>query len=140
MDIGEKSNDANLEFEQLKLLFDYTKFHIGLYTTIATIFGALFAAGDKVPLRFQPVLLLCSAISVCIAGAAGGIIASSIPAFDSYSKFWDSPIGPLWFKGMKAKCWTHIEHIAFWIAIGLAIGSVLAPYAFEKPQHGLGYS
>ena len=29
-------------------MFDYTKFHIGLYTTVATIFGGLFAAGDKI--------------------------------------------------------------------------------------------
>ena len=34
------------ELEQLKLLFDYTKFHIGLYTTIATIMAALIASND----------------------------------------------------------------------------------------------
>lgn len=37
VDTDGEPHDANIEFEQLKLLFDYTKFHIGLYTTIATI-------------------------------------------------------------------------------------------------------
>jgi len=31
--------ERDTELEQLKLLFDYTKFHIGLYMTIATIWS-----------------------------------------------------------------------------------------------------
>lgn len=34
----------NADLEQLKLLFDYTKFHIDLYTTIATISSGLVAS------------------------------------------------------------------------------------------------
>jgi hypothetical protein len=72
--------EKDLEFERLKLLFDYTKFHIGLYTTVATIFGGLIAASDTVPFTFYPQLLFASVICICIAGIAGGTIASSIPA------------------------------------------------------------
>lgn len=37
--LEEMKLQSNRELEKLKLLFDYTKFHIGLYTTVATIFG-----------------------------------------------------------------------------------------------------
>ncbi|KYK44016.1 MULTISPECIES: hypothetical protein [Bradyrhizobium] len=140
VDTDGEPHDANIEFEQLKLLFDYTKFHIGLYTTIATIFGALFAASDKAPIRFSPVLLLCSAVLVCIAGGAGGIIASSIPGFSSYKKFWDSSIGPAWCRKMKAEYWTYVEHAAFWAAVILALASIVFPHVFDGLPHGRGYS
>jgi hypothetical protein len=112
------------ELEKLKMLFDYTKFHIGVYTTIATIFGGLFAAGDKVPIKFYPPLLMASIISICVAGWAGGTIASSIPGYSSYTTFWKAPIAPLTFTGFKAEYWTYIEHTAFWVAVVLALLSI----------------
>ena len=114
------------ELEKLKLLFDYTKFHIGLYTTVATIFGGLFAASDKIPFKFHPDLLLASVIFMCIAGWAGGTIASSIPGYSSYTTFWSAPIAPMRLPGFKAEYWTYIEHISFWIAVVLALLSIIA--------------
>src|SRR5947209_14009409 len=90
--------DADRELEQLRLLFDYTKFHIGLYTTVATIFGGLIAASDKGPFKFHPKLLFASVACICIAGIAGGTIASSIPGYSSYKTFWESRIAPFRFK------------------------------------------
>jgi hypothetical protein len=113
------------EFEKLKLLFDYTKFHIGLYTTVATIFGGLFAAGDRVPFKFQPHLLLASVIFMCTAGWAGGTIASSIPGYSSYTTFWNARIAPMRLQGVRAEYWTYIEHTAFWIAVVLALLSII---------------
>lgn len=113
------------EFEKLKLLFDYTKFHIGLYTTVATIFGGLYAAGGRIPLTFNSSLLLCSVIFLCIAGWAGGTIASSIPGYSSYTTFWNASIGPMRLRGFKAEYWTYIEHVAFWIAMAFAVLAIL---------------
>jgi hypothetical protein len=123
--LGEASMAVDRELEQLKLLFDYTKFHIGLYTTVATIFGGLVAASDKVPFKFHPTLLLSAVGFICIAGIAGGTIASSIPGYSSYKEFWNAPIAPFKFKGMKAEYWTYVEHGAFWIAVVLALASIL---------------
>ena len=33
--------DGDVQLEQLKLLYGYTKFHIGLYTTLTTAYIAL---------------------------------------------------------------------------------------------------
>ena|SRR5581483_6843431 len=114
------------ELEKLKLLFDYTKFHIGLYTTLATIFGGLIAAkvGEKTLFEFEWKLLLASVICICIAGLAGGVIASSIPGFGGYQEFWKADIAPFKLRGFKAEYWTYIEHTAFWIAVVLAILSI----------------
>jgi hypothetical protein len=143
--------EANRELERLKLLFDYTKFHIGLYTSVATIFGALIAASvasDKgtqggstgtAPffIHFAHGWLIASVIFICIAGIAGGTIASSIPGYRGYTEFWNAEIGP--FRGkpirlfgislkplrFKAENWTYIEHGAFWVAVVLALISIV---------------
>jgi hypothetical protein len=113
------------ELEKLKLLFDYAKFHIGLYTTVATISGGLFAAGDKIPLKFHPQMLLTSVILMCTAGWAGGTIASSLPGYSSDTTFWNVPIGPMGLRGFRAEYWTYIEHMAFWLAVVLALLSII---------------
>src|SRR5215471_4806801 len=112
--------NTDTELEKLKLLFDYTKFHIGLYTTIATIFGALYATEGKAhQLNFNSGLLLSSVIFLFIAGFAGGTIASSITTFSSHKEFWNARIGPMIFQVAKAEYWTYVEHLSFWIAMGL---------------------
>jgi hypothetical protein len=125
--------ETDQEFERLKLLFDYTKFHIGLYTTVATIFGGLIAVSDKLPFKFHPMFLLASIIFICIAGAAGGTVASSIPGYSSYTTFWNATIGPFRIKKLKAEYWTYIEHTAFWIAVFLAVLSIHPSVASLKP-------
>ncbi|WP_315737970.1 hypothetical protein [Bradyrhizobium sp. SZCCHNR1093] len=126
--------EADREFEQLKLLFDYTKFHIGLYATVATIFGGLYSASDKVPLKFNPFWLVLSIICIFMAGIAGGTIASSIPGYTSYAKFWSSKIGPFRSKLITAENWTYIEHSAFWLAVFLAFLSIMCGW----PSHATG--
>jgi hypothetical protein len=73
---GDGSSQSN---EQLKLLFDYTKFHIGLYTTLG---GALIAglssqfAHDS---QWCRLFIGASLISLFVAGLAAGIVAASLP-------------------------------------------------------------
>lgn len=112
------------DFEQLKLLFDYTKFHIGLYTTVATILGAVIAAKDG-PFAFRLLPLQCSVFFICLAGFAGGVIVSSITQAQSYTVFWASRLGPFRLKWFTAEMWTYIEHGAFWIAVVLAVFAVV---------------
>jgi hypothetical protein len=119
-------SDDEKDLEQLKLLFDYTKFHIGLYATVATIFGGLIATSDKSPLKFVPWLLFLSVIFICVAGLAGGLIASSIPGYGGYAAFWKANIRPYWWLGggWRPETWTYIEHTAFWFAVVFALLSV----------------
>jgi hypothetical protein len=116
----------NQQLEQLKLLFDYTKFHIGLYTTVGTIFGGLIAASDKIQIKFHPQWLFASVICICIAGAAGGTIASSIPGYGGYDDFWKSRIAPFLpaGTGLSPAFWAFLEHAAFWLAMALALNSI----------------
>ncbi|MGJ5136864.1 hypothetical protein ACQR1V_02660 [Bradyrhizobium oligotrophicum] len=122
------------DFEQLKLLFDYTKFHIGLYTTVATIFGGLYSASNTLPFKFNSGLLIGSVICILLAGIAGGTIASSIPGYSGYTRFWGAVIGPFRLRLFKAETWTYIEHSAFWLAVFLAVLSLLIHRAEDAPS------
>jgi len=110
--------------EQLQLLFNYTKSHIGLYTTIAIIFAALLAS-EKSVFHFHRGLLLMSVIFICVAGFAGGIIASSCAHFTSRNDLWATRIGPSRCKCLEGEYWTYVEHTAFWAGIVTALLSVL---------------
>jgi hypothetical protein len=113
------------QLEQLKLLFDYTKFHIGLYTALATIVAALVASKESL-FQFDSRLMGAAIGFICIAGLAGGVIASSIPHYQRYDRFWDDRIGPMRWKALKAEYWTYIEHTAFWSAVICAALSIVA--------------
>jgi len=104
------------QYEKVKLLFDYTKFHIGLYTTLGSILVALFASG-KAQFQFYTPALWVSIGFIALAGFAGGVIASTLPDCDSLEQFFKERIGPWgleWFSGLN---WTRIEHTAFWIGL-----------------------
>lgn len=120
----QEANSVDTGLEQLKLLFDYTKFHIGLYTTVATIFVAAIAS-EKSLFEFHRGLLFVAVILICLAGLAGGIIASSCAHFTSRSDLWKERIGPFRCRCLKGEYWTYIEHASFWAAIVAALASVL---------------
>ena len=67
--------------EQLKHLFDYTKFHMGMYTTLITAVIGVFANENLKTgyLKHLPYIKI-SIVLFLVAGAAGGLIASSIPS------------------------------------------------------------
>ena len=126
---------TNLQLEQLKTLYDYTKFHIGLYGTLLAGFMGVsgFAAGhlsrtSLLGLKLATFLLLIAAMS-------GGVVASSIvDVYQNYGlwkedagleKFWTTAIGPFNGKWMFAKTWWRIEHTAFWIAVLIVVGGFL---------------
>jgi hypothetical protein len=117
---------ANSEQKSLELLFDYTKFHIGVYLTLTASFltAATANINDKKLLDLNLWLVWPAVIAFVIAGFAGGVIASSITQHvggDSLD-FLDKDIGPanlkkIYFKGIY---WTYIEHTSFWIGLLMA--------------------
>lgn len=123
------------EDKQLSRLYDYTKFHIGLYLTLATgILAALKYKTTKntdIDFAFPLGLLL-------IAGMCGGIVASNIPNYLTYSSELVE-VNPfieggesnkfirvipfiegkhrLFLLDLTYSKWIRLEHTAFWLAV-----------------------
>jgi hypothetical protein len=104
--------------EQLKLLFDYTKFHIGLYATLVT--GTIAVATfTKTGQAFGTLLKLMVGCFL-LAGLAGGVVASHIPHVSNFETFTETNIGFWDINIMKPGAWERLEHLAFWVGIAVA--------------------
>jgi hypothetical protein len=75
----EKPRPLTMEIDQVKQIYDYTKFHIGLYSTLLTGLVAVvtFAKGKDFALGFRWVLFVII-ILLLIGGIAGALAASRI--------------------------------------------------------------
>lgn len=115
----------------LELLFDYTKFHIGLYLTLASAYitVASVKVGDQLALSLDWSFVIAAMFAFMLAGFAGGVIVSSItqcygtaPDCKSTARFLEMPIGPWDLRSvwLPARLWTYIEHTAFWLGLMLA--------------------
>ncbi len=113
--------------KSLELLFDYTKFHIGLYLTLtaAYITVAKAKSGADALFQLEQTFVWLAVVSFMCAGVAGGVIASSITQTScrSSAEFLEGDIGPWEIEElqMKARIWTWIEHTAFWIGLIFAV-------------------
>jgi hypothetical protein len=100
--------------DQLKVLMDYTKFHIGVYLSLGSASVAM--------VRFTSVSaedLMPSLVLLVVAGAAGGVIGSSIPEYTTWAEFTRSRLGALGVPLLRYVGWAKVEHLAFWAAIVL---------------------
>lgn len=113
--------------KSLEMLFDYTKFHIGVYLTLTASYLTVATAS----VNGQPLLSLNTwfvwpaIIAFMLAGLAGGVIVSSITQRigGSSIEFLEDPIGPWDWKPVhfRARNWTYIEHTAFWVGLLFAV-------------------
>lgn len=119
------------EDKRLERLFDYTKFHIGVYLTIGGGFVAILSAaisGKPEELKGFvgcPLLLFLAAIFMGVAGLAGGVVASSATQHLSWRDLWEKPQGPYRMKWLTGENWAAIEHLSFWLSVVLASLSFL---------------
>lgn len=121
--------NAGNDSKSLNLLFEYTKFHIGVYLTLSATYITL--ASLKINSEFiisvNPMFLWAALSFTLLAGLAGGVIVSSITQMESIktSDFFRCSIGPWSWSGLyfNAKKWTYIEHTSFWLGLGCAISS-----------------
>ena len=128
---GRQSDDIGQEDDgRLDRLFNYTKFHIGIYLSIGGGIAALFGSAEHVEglkkVIGSPSALLIGLVCMAIAGFAGGIIASSTTQHRLFENLWDHPTGPFRAEWMTGEWWAFIEHAAFWaglIAIVVAVMS-----------------
>jgi hypothetical protein len=102
--------------EQLKLLMDYTIFHIGVYLTLGGLMVALLAKqATKQEMRCW---IMCALGCFFVAGVCGGVVAASIPYYGSFSLFEQASIGPWGGSRMfPSRWWMRVEHWAFWLGV-----------------------
>jgi heme A synthase len=113
------------EDPQLKMLFDYTVFHIGLYVSLVT---ALLAAMNFHESQKRYLLLLVPLGLLVGAGACGGIVGSSISNYTKYSEsdpakspgFMESTYESFGVNTTFRK-WVTYEHRFFWSAVVAAV-------------------
>jgi hypothetical protein len=104
--------EANRSQKSLELLFDYTKFHIGLYLTLTAAYVTVATAqiNQRPLLNLTPEFFWIAVVAFVIAGLAGGVIASSITQTEAPSslEFLKEPIGPWDWKAIHfpASIWT----------------------------------
>lgn len=104
--------------DQLKLLMEYTKFHIGMYTTLCTVLISILGLEifKARAVTFQPYLFVTLAFFV-LAGAFGGLVGSSIPLFKDFDEFKKARLGPWRWEWIPAPWCAHLEHTFFWLGI-----------------------
>lgn len=127
---SDRTTTARDNIEQVKLLFDYTKFHIGLYSTFATAVLALLSGQFAKQWSICMPLLALSLLPIAVAGVAGGVIASSLPHLVGSADVRIAKIGPLHCERWKLRYWTYAEHLAFWLALLLAAAALVIPVRF----------
>lgn len=124
-------NTPATEDKRLERIYDYTKFHIGIYLSFASGVAALLGskeAGWFITTLIGNVYLLYASFGLLvIAGMCGGMVATSITESVSFSDFWDKdyapPTIPFWTG--KGKTWVAREHAFFWASLLMLAASIL---------------
>lgn len=119
------------EDPRLERLYDYTKFHIGIYivaaTTMITVAGTTDTSSFLSALVQHRWLLLAAIGAMLIAGGAGGVLISSCATAARLKDVWDEKIGPWGKQWIPGYWWARIEHFAFWSSVLLFAAAVLWP-------------
>jgi hypothetical protein len=120
---------APTDDKRLERLYDYTKFHIGIYLSAAAALASLLSAAapkdastPSLPAFFldlvgSPQLLFASLLLMILAGAAGGIVATSITESRTFDDFWTKKQGPFGIYFLTGRKWVSAEHGCFWLSL-----------------------
>ena len=123
--------------ERFKTLFDYTKFHIGLYTTLISLVFVLMSvdAFESCAVTLIRYPLAVGIFSIAAAGACGGMIATHIPIRheQTFAGFlFKEKVGWRGKKSFSVKQVIHAEHNFFWLAVLAFLICVLALLFSDK--------
>jgi len=81
--------------DQLKSLYEYTKWHNGIYLTLASGFGVVASTDSSHwPITFDAWWLGLSATLIAVAGMAGGVVATNTFESKKFDVFMERVIGP----------------------------------------------
>jgi hypothetical protein len=113
--------DDAVKREQLKLVYDYIKFHIGLYVGTPAVLGVL---ADAFQVKQSPIFQLGLALVVCVclfAGIHAGLFMSrhvNDPWREGYLSAFES--------GAFSKTRRFVHHGMYWAGLGFGLVSILA--------------
>ncbi len=126
----ERLRPRTIKIEQIKQIYDYTKYHIGFYFVLLAALGGFTKFGkDSSPdekLLFRTITFI-----LLVAGIAGALVASRIVYGPWGTKFFLTDKSWFWKKRNWPKRWRWwwsvadlcliVEHYGFWIALLIAI-------------------
>jgi len=128
-----RSRDNKGDYEKVKLLFDYTKFHIGIYTGLAT---TVIAAYNLHVFEVWECPMWISVGLIALAGLAGGVVASTLPECNSLKQFFDRPTGFWGFRPFSTpfsgRTWTRIEHTSFWLGLAFGVAAFTGRHPYDR--------
>jgi hypothetical protein len=120
------------EDKQLARLYDYTKFHIGIYLSFAGGIAALLGSQEtgwflSTLVKSNKYSLYAALVLMVLAGACGGVVASSTLECKTFHEFWNKDHGPqsLPFLKRHGSNWAMLEHAFFWLSL-LVLGYAIA--------------
>lgn len=117
-------------FRRLDHLYDYTKFHIGMYVTLIvavfTLVGIEALKGD--PLQIMRAPLAIGTVLFALAGAFGSLVASAIPMTKAktFDEFMNEKVGTARITIIPVEWAVYIEHIFFWLGVFVLLAGSLA--------------
>jgi hypothetical protein len=126
-----------MESNPLKLMMDYTPFHIGAYITLSTLLISTLALEPlKRKIAVMRPFLFMTLLLFMIAGACGGIVASSLPYLSKDAKLAEIRTGPFFVPdAWPIGNWAAAEHLAFWAGIVVALVGI--GFGFRKQAMAL---
>jgi hypothetical protein len=114
--------------KSLEMLYDYTKFHIGVYISAGTALLTASAASinNSAVFKFsRPEAIHFSIAALVLAGACGGVVLSTLTqgqctngsrarntAYKSSAEFNEDEM--FWLAGRQ---WSILEHVFFWLGV-----------------------
>nr|WP_158651820.1 hypothetical protein [Marinobacterium profundum] len=111
---------------RIERLYDYTKFHVGLYASL--VFGVIaligIGQGEVLDDQFVVGLAAVSVLSWVISGIAGGVILGTLVELDCSLEYFQKNLwGPFGRFRMLGKYWENLEHLSFWVGVLAAVSS-----------------
>ena len=133
---------SDADDKRLERLYDYTKFHIGIYLSAAAGLVTLMStAAESAAKRTYlasliglPRALAASFILLVVAGIAGALVATSAIRSTSYESLLEMRRGLI---PLPCRCWISIEHYSFWLSL-IALASGILSAATLRHWLGLG--
>lgn len=123
----------HISAEQLNTIYDYTKFHVGLYAGTVAGFLAICQMRSKTLGRGSYVCLCSGVVFVVLAGACGGTVLSNIADPEGVHGFWgpssstDTLVGGFrdGWQGLALNDWMNWEHRCFWLGVCFLMAGTL---------------
>jgi hypothetical protein len=113
--------EPEMDDRRLEKVYDYTKWHIGIYLSttgaLTAGLGLLAEHPERMSLVAYPWLLVMAILFMFLAGICGAIVASSCTECRTYEELWSGKHGPFGWKLYPGRIWARFEHSFFWLSL-----------------------